>query len=114
MLADHLDDLILFMGPCFILQCYTYRNSFQTIHNYCNVPFDGFIIEPLHEVLEERYKCEDIDSPYVVLDSIYGADDKCTSISFENDVQLNAGISLCSGPQCGRDGYGKLVNNTCK
>ena len=86
-LADYLYDLILFMGPCFILQCYTYRNSLQTIRNYCRVPVKGFIIRPLADILSERREPEFIESPYGLLDSIYGVDDKCTSISLENDVQ---------------------------
>ena len=87
-LTDDFSGLILFAGPCFILQCYKYCNSFNYVCTYPedDGPYAGFIMVPLDQVLSNRGQPTwlEFDVSETILDTIHGMDDICKSVSFKS------------------------------
>jgi len=80
---DDFNGLLLFMGPCRILQCYKYSSSSSAISFIGDNISEGFITKPLKKVLSDRRDSTSSDFSKIILDTIHGKDDLCMSIFLE-------------------------------
>lgn len=76
--------MFLFAGPHIVLRCYedTTTSHFPTQYLDDDGPYEKFLTHPLSEIFQGRQVNDPIDIGYVgiILDSMHGAHDRCTTI----------------------------------